>query len=67
MTERRFLFAVESEHENGAADDIRSLLWRGLAENRIRANEGATWYKNFINWNMTSVGRSYAYLNNDYF
>jgi len=49
MTERRFLFAVESEHENGAADDIRSLLWRGLAENRIRADEGATWYKNFIN------------------
>jgi len=39
------LFAVEFEHENGAADDIRSLLRRGLAENRIRADEGATWYE----------------------
>lgn len=43
-----FLFAVESEHENGAADDVWPVLRRGLAENRIRANEGTTWYENFI-------------------
>lgn len=38
-----FLFLVESEHENGAADDVRAFLRRGLAENRVRANEGTTW------------------------
>lgn len=41
-----FLFSVESQHQNGAADDVRPLLRRSLAENRIRAHERPTWYEN---------------------
>lgn len=53
-----FLPPVEPEHQNGTANDVRPLLRRGLAKNRIRANEGTTWYVYFIDCN-TSFDRLY--------
>lgn len=37
-------FSVQPEHQNGAAHDFWPVFRRSLAENRVRPNEGASWY-----------------------
>lgn len=44
LTNIVFLLSVQSQYQNGAAYDLWLVFWRGFPTNRIRSNEGTSWY-----------------------